>query len=227
MKIKSALYINGSTRPGKTTSDSIARFMISQFEPMGVAGHRYQVSELIRHPETFDTVVQILRDTDLLIMVIPLNVDSLSYPTILLMERLAALKDTGLFNGKKMAGIVHSGYPEHTQRQPSIDICHCFSEEMGMEWLGGIGFGGTSLIGGRDLQTVGFLTKGMRKTLSEMVFDLAGGQPLSAKTIKMSKKSVLPIPTTILCWMINRMVSKQMKEKGITEEAAFAQPFSD
>lgn len=225
--MKSVLYINGSTRPGKTTSDSIARFMMSRFEPMGVTGHRYQVSQLIREPESFDTIVKTLREAQLIIMVIPLNVDSLSYPTILLMERWAALKDTGLFEGKKMAAIVHSGYPEQSQRQPSIDICRCFSEEMGMEWLGGVGFGGTSLIGGRDLETVGFFTKGMRKTLTEMVSDLAKEQPLSAHTIKMGNKSILPIPIPVMCWMINRMVKKQMKEKGITKEAASARPFSE
>ncbi len=221
------LFINGSTRPGKTTSDSIARFIMEKLKPMGVEGTRYQVSELIKRPESIRTLLQLINEAELLVMIIPLNVDSLSFPTILLMEQMASFKEKGLLKGKKTAAIVHSGYPEEAQRKPALSICRCFAEEMDMEWLGGVGFGGTSLIAGRDLVDVGFLTKGLRKTLAEMAVSFREGSPLSQKTYKRANKSVLPIPTTLLCRLINHMVRKQMKEKRITEEAAFSQPFCE
>jgi hypothetical protein len=131
------------------------------------------------------------------------------------MEQLSQKTGQDFWKDKKMAAVIHSGYPQDIQRKASFAICENFAEEMGMEWLSGIGFGGSPIIDGKPLEEVGRFTKWMRKALEEMAASLEKGEQVSEEAEKYAQKHFPSIPLWILKIMLNLKVRMDARKNGV------------
>ncbi|MEC9488331.1 MAG: hypothetical protein UMV23_02465 [Halanaerobium sp.] len=222
MKKKQVVCLIGSTRGSKTTSESIVDYLQKQLANGNIQLKKFRVCQVFALEEEMNQFIAVLAGSDMLLLSSPLYVDSLPYPVLGVMEELSRKIRRESWSGKEMMAIIHSGYPEPIQRKACLDICRCFAEEMGLKWLGGIGFGGTSIIGGQPLEEMGRFSKWLRKALEEMAPAIIEGEPIPARARETSHKNFLPLPKPLLKVLLNAVMRRTAKKKGID---IYARPY--
>ena len=222
MKRKKVTALLGSTRGEKTVTESIANYIKQEFKNYEINLVKYRAHQIFQDDKAISAFIKDLKDSEVFLIVSPVYVHSLPYPVIHLMERIEGLTNKKFWQDKFMAAVIHNGYPKEIQRKSSKEICHNFSKEMGSQWLGAIGFGGSPLIDGKPLEDVGWFTKNMRKSLDEFCKDIFNHNKLSSKAKKYEKKHFPPIPLFILKFLMNFLNKKQAKENGID---LYARPY--
>jgi hypothetical protein len=102
---------------------------------------------------------------DLVVLVSPVYVDSLPGPVVRAMEQVA-MRRTGVTGGKPaFAAVVCCGFPEPRHTELALAMCKIFSDETGMRWLGGLGFGMGETLGGKTPDEAGGTAFVMRLAL--------------------------------------------------------------
>jgi multimeric flavodoxin WrbA len=220
-EVKCVTALTGSTRGVKTASESIIDYLDARLGE-GVQIKKYRAHQIFQDEVQKESFIKYLEKSDLILICSPVYVHSLPYPLVSLMEQLSRETDKDFWQNKKMMAVIHNGYPEDIQRKPSFEICRNFAEEMGMEWLGGIGFGGSPIIDGKPLEELGWFTKWMRRALDEMSNSIKTGEEISEKTRKFASKHFPSIPLWILKPLMNLRIKSMARKKGID---LFAQPY--
>jgi hypothetical protein len=117
-------------------------------------------------------------------------------------------------------GIAHSGFPEPVQRQAELRTMRLFAARMGWPWMGGIGCGGTSPIDGRPLEEAGMFSRQLRRVLPLVAADISAGRELSARAVRLTEKSPLPLPRGMLIRLVSLRTRKAARDAGLDLEAA-------
>lgn len=221
-KIKNITVLTGSTSGRKTASESMVNYLAAKLENKAIILNKYRAHQIFQAEDKVKLFMDHLEMSELLLICAPVYVDSLPYPLISLMEQLSMKTANQFWENKKMMVIIHSGYPEDIQRKASFAICENFADEMGMQWLGGIGFGGSPIIEGRPLDEVGGFAKWMRRSLDEMSKSIITGSEISDEAKKYAQKHFPSIPLWILKIMLNLKVKNMAKKNGIN---LYEQPY--
>lgn len=223
-KNEKIIALLGSTRGEKTVTESIINYMIGKVKDKNVSIEKYRAYQIFNDEKRLDIFINSLRTSDLLIICSPVYVHSLPYPLIVVMEKLAGRLNREFWANKQMLSIIHNGYPQAIQRKASMEICENFAGEVGLEWLGGIGFGGSPIIDGRALEEVGSFTKWMRKALDELILTTLDGIPVSERAYKYADKHFPSIPLWILKILMNLKLKQQARKEGVN---IYQQPYLD
>ena len=214
-KIKNITVLTGSTRGRKTASESMVNYLAAKLENECISLKMYRAYQIFQIEDEVQLLIKHLKTSDMLLICSPVYVDSLPYPLINLMEQLSKVISDEFWQNKKMMVIIHSGYPKDIQRKASLAICKNFADEMGMQWLGGIGFGGSPIIDGKPLEDVGRFTKWMRMSLDEMSKSILAGSKISDKANRYAAKHFPSIPLWILKVMLNLKAKSMAKKNGV------------
>ncbi len=217
MKQKKVIALLGCTRAGKTTTESIVDYMIKNIENNDIQIDKYRADQIYNVDSKLAGFIEVLSECDMLLVCSPVYVHSLPYPLLCIMEQLAKELDKNFWDNKKMIAIIHNGYPQPIQRKTCFEICENFADQMGIKWLGGIGFGGSPIIDGRPLEKVGSYTKWMRRSLDELCSSsIVQGKEVTAKAEKLADKHFPSfIPLWILKVLMNMRMKQQAKEAGV------------
>jgi hypothetical protein len=153
MNMKRILLLNGSSRK-KGTSFSFSRTIKSLAEDRGSTAEIAHVIDYFDGKEDFDHLKGLIEKSDIIAMIAPLYADTLPYHDIWLMEMLA--KDfSSELKGKDFFAIGQCGFPDITRIEPLLESSRYFALETGMNWLGGLAYGGGAMLNGALLEELG------------------------------------------------------------------------
>ena len=167
-------------------------------------------------------MLQLVDESDLIILAFPLYVDCLHSQVIKTLELIAEHeKDKGVMATKRFVAISNSGFPEANHNSIALAVCRIFAKQVGFMWAGGLAMGGGGLISGRPLAEVGGAVRNQIKALEIAADALAKGEPISEKAV--SSMAKLGIPHFMYIWMGNRGWKKEAKQH-IAIEKMYDQP---
>ncbi|SET16918.1 Multimeric flavodoxin WrbA [Natronincola peptidivorans] len=216
MSEKRLLLINGSPRRGGT-SYSFARTLKKLTENVGNTAEIIHIIDYYDEKESFEELESKLQQSDIIAVVTPLYVDTLTYPNIWFFERLSDEYKTQL-KGKRFFAIAQSGFLDIKLSEPLLNSCKFFAEETGMKWLGGLAHGGGAIINGEKVENLG--RKG--KKIS-MAFKLALENILQDKMVPSRSQELLTIKISkifypLLAAFMNHMTKRNLRKHNISFE---------
>ena len=204
----------GSCRP-RCNTGAMARFLQSEMRRSQVAVHQLDLKDHLGVGPLPDEVIAGIRASDAIVLLAPVYLDTLPAPILELLVRLHEQRDALAGSRPAFYAVVHSGYLEPVHRVPALETCAHFGRAMGFDWRGGIGFGGTSPIGGAPLENLGWLTKNLRASLVLLAQAVRQGQPVPARALALAKKRPVPLPLRAIVATLNLITKRQLRAKGI------------
>lgn len=215
MDKKTIMLINGSPRK-KGTSFSFARTMKGLIEESGNKAQIIHVIDYFDNKSSIYEFKSMLSEIDIIAIISPLYVDTLPYPVIWFLEEIQNECNDELY-GKSFFALGQNGFPDSTLMQPLLETCRLFALDVGMQWLGGIGYGGGAIINGTHMENLG--RKGRKITIA---FKLLIEDVLSGKEIacKVQKKLTVKIPKILykpLALLLNQMARKEASKHGVKD----------
>jgi len=161
---------------------------------------------------------ELISQNDIIAMIAPLYSDTLPCFDIWLLEKLADECGNDL-KGKSFFAVGQCGFPDITRIEPLLDSCRLFAGETGMNWLGGLAYGGGAMLNGALLEELG--KKGENITLG---FKLALQEILQDKKIPSKSQELITIKIPKLLYRplaayLNNNARKQAREAGNVDYA--------
>ncbi len=212
MSGKKLLLLNGSPRKDGT-SYSFARTMKLIAQGWGNKAEIIHVIDYFDGKETIEHLKELITQSDIVAMSAPLYADTLPYHDIWFLEKLAAECAKEL-KGKDFFAVGQCGFPDITRIEPLTDACRFFAEDTGMNWLGGLAYGGGPMINGALMEDIGKkgekITSGFRLAL-ENVFK---GEKISIDAQNRITMNVPKIMYWPLVLLMNQMTKKQARQNG-------------
>lgn len=212
MNIKNILILNGSPRK-KGTSFSFTRTLKILAEKEGCNAQIVHVIDYFDGREELENLRELIAKSDIIGLTAPLYSDALPYVDIWMLEKLADTCAKEL-RGKSFFAIGQCGFPDITRIEPLLEECSFFAGETGMNWLGGLAYGGGSMINGanmEDLKKKGEkITKGFKLAIDNIIRGEkipTGAQDLI--TVKIPSLMYRPLAA-----LLNSMTKKRARESG-------------
>lgn len=215
MMNKRLLILNGSPRK-KGTSYSFGRTMKILFEEEGNSAEIQHVIEYFDEVKIFDDLKNSIEQSDIIALIAPLYVDTLPYPTIWFLEKLATEHKTDL-RGKSFFAIGQCGFPDITRNEPLITSCRLFAEETGMKWLGGLSYGGGAILNGELVENLGKEGRKITLAFKLALDDLSQGREISSKSQELITVKIPKILLRPLAAFLNHKSRKLGKKNGVKD----------
>ncbi|HYG56866.1 MAG TPA: hypothetical protein VD902_02195, partial [Symbiobacteriaceae bacterium] len=161
----------------------------------------------------------------LIVLSVPLYVDTAPYPVTLAMEAIAAhRRGVSLPYVQRLLAIVQCGFPESIQNETALRIYRRWAGEAGFAWAGGLGLGGGEAVNDMPLQEIGWVGRSIRRALELTADALAEGFPVPEPAVDlMARPLVAP-------WLYrlfgNRSWVQEARKHGVTDlrQRPYAQP---
>lgn len=176
---KHLLLLVGSPRK-KGTSGSFARTMQALAADQGWSSEIAFVYDYFDGRRSLEELQARIAGSDLVGLVAPLYYDTLPGAVVWLFEELWREGRSALA-GKPFFAVAQSAYPFVQLMQPLIASCRLFAEATGMEWLGGLGYGGGVLIDGTPLEEYGRRGRIISEALRVALDEVLCGRPIPAR----------------------------------------------
>ena len=192
VSIKQALFLVGSPRRAKSTSNSLGSYLMAKLEASGIKTETVYVYDMLGTDDKKAALIDAVKRADLIVLAFPLYVDSLPAPVIACLETIAAASFTGL-EAKFFVPLVNCGFPEAAHNNPALAVCREFSRETGFIWAGSLSLGsGEGLVRGVPLDKLGGPAMLIMKVLDEAGKRLASGLTIPTSLQKNWDKPVIP-----------------------------------
>jgi multimeric flavodoxin WrbA len=203
-----ALLLVGSPRQ-KGNSAKLGNALLTELNSLGAETQTIYLAQSLK---TWEKVAAGVAWTDLLVLSVPLYVDTLSAPAT---EALTRLADKAA--GKKLAVIINCGYPEVSQNLTALRICQQFAREAGCEWVGALALsmGGYSFGKG--------LSRPVVKAMKLSAQALSQGQPIPERAVTLAAR--LPMPKWLYLLVLNRTFKRIVTKHG--KAPIDARPYRD
>ena len=152
MTEKKALLLVGSPRGiEKSTSGRLGSHLLDTLKARGLGTEKVHVHAAVRSPDALASALAAVAAADLVILSVPLYVDSFPAPVIAFLENVAERRTGASSAGTGRAGLfllIQCGFPESGQNATALAIAERFAAEVGWRWLGGLTLGGVETYGG-------------------------------------------------------------------------------
>jgi hypothetical protein len=215
MEVKRLILLNGSPRK-IGTSYSFSRTISKLAEDKSIFTELVHIIEYFDGTKDFDDLKDLLSQSDIIGFIQPLYVDALPYPVIWCFEKLFN-ESKNVLQGKNCFAIGQSGFPDITLCDPLLGSCKLFATATGMNWLGGLAYGGGAIIDGRLLENLGGKGRKITKALNLSLESILLGKeiPIEAQTlltIKIPKLLYLP-----MALILNQRSRSAAKKLGVVD----------
>jgi len=218
-----ALLLVGSPRAGKSNSESIGDYLGGRLAERGVEVQRVGVGSTMPSDEKLSQIASAVDQVDLIVLAVPLYIDSVPAQVIRVMEHLVeARREVAPANRPRFAAIVNSGFPEAAHNDTALAIYRHFADHVGFEWAGGLALGGGEVIGRQPLDQTARRTRRIREALDLAAADLAEGKPLSGEAVAAMAKAA--VPKWLYLFIGGRGWKRQAREHGV-EDQLYARPY--
>jgi NAD(P)-dependent dehydrogenase (short-subunit alcohol dehydrogenase family) len=214
--------LTGSTRGGRTTSQSVGEYLAERLAERGVQFEAMRVRNALRSDQGIADMLAAIERADAFVFVFPLFISNLPAMAIRALETIAERRGEGGAR-KPFIAICQGGYPEARQSEAALAVCRQFALEVGFDWAGGLAFGGGSVIGGQPLESMGVFTKYPRQALDMTAEAIACGQPVSAEAVETAAKLLLL--TWLVLPILNAVMLLRSYQAGVLKSFR-ARPFA-
>ncbi len=208
MSEKRALLLVGSPRGvEKSTSGRLGCQLIEALGRRGFETEKIHIHAVVQSSDDLEKGLAAVDAADLIVLSLPLYVDSFPAPVIAFLEEVARRRAG---RGRvQFAMIIQCGFPEKGQNDTAVAIAERFAEEAGWTWLGALTLGGAQTYGGTADEALGRIAEA-----------LAEGRTIPHVYVR----SVMP------AWLYrlggNVMWRRQAKKLGTVKKLG-AQPYAD
>lgn len=209
---KRMLLINGSPRK-KGTSYSFSRTIKLLAEKCGGSAEIVHAIDYFDGRADISALKGLIEQNDIIAMVSSLYADTLPYPDIWLMERLASGCSEEL-KGKAFFAVGQCGFPDITRIEPLLDSCRLFALETGMNWLGGLAYGGGAMLNGALLEELGKKGEKLIKAFSLAVDSVLKGEKIGAEAQELMTVRIPKLLYRPLVVYLNSNAKKLARESG-------------
>lgn len=197
-KVTKAVLIVGSPKGFKSTSFSLGNYLLETLGEKGLDTRVIILESRVVSPPDQEALLADINSCELLILAVPLYVDSLPADVIKLME---ILRDKRLADKERketlLCPIVNSGFPEAVQSKTALAIFKQFAMETGFQWTGGLALGGGGAIEGKPLKSMGGMARNITKSLDKAGQALAEGRNIPQEAVDLMAKPI------VLKWMLS------------------------
>ena len=132
----------------RSTSYRLGRVVLDVLKERGFATDAIHVHSAMRSSDDLERALAAVATADLVIMSLPLYVDSFPAPVIGMLEKIA---DRRAGAGRvQFALVIQCGFPESSQNAVALSVAERFAAEAGWEWLGALSLGGLETYGSAD-----------------------------------------------------------------------------
>ncbi|MCX6093302.1 MAG: NAD(P)H-dependent oxidoreductase [Candidatus Bipolaricaulota bacterium] len=140
MAERRALLLIGSPRGiGHSTSDRLGGRVLDVLKEHGFLTEKLHVHAAMASPQELESALAVIGAADMVILSLPLYVDSFPAPVIAFLEQIAERR---IGAGRaRLFVIIQCGFPEKEQNATALAIAERFAAEAGWSWLGGVGLG--------------------------------------------------------------------------------------
>jgi hypothetical protein len=217
--------LTGSTRGGKTTSQSVSEYLAERLAERGVQSETMRARSALKSEQGTADMLAAIERADVFVLVFPLFISNLPAMAIRALETIAAHRaERGNGDGeqKPFIAICQGGYPEARQSEAALAVCQQFAGEAGFEWAGGLAFGGGAVIGGQPLEKMGAMTKYPRQALDMAAEAIACGQPVPDQAVATMAKLLLP--AWLIPPLLNAVMLLRLRQAGVLKSFR-ARPF--
>jgi D-serine deaminase-like pyridoxal phosphate-dependent protein len=160
MTEKKALLLVGSPRGiDRSTSGRLGGRLLDALKERGFETDKLHVHAAVRSPDALASALAAVAAADLVILSLPLYVDSFPAPVIAFLEKVAERR-----TGADRAGLfllIQCGFPESEQNATALAIAERFAAEVGWRWLGGLALGGVETYGGSAHEVLDLIGKAL------------------------------------------------------------------
>jgi hypothetical protein len=218
--------LTGSTRGGRTTSQSVGEYLAGGLAERGVQAGAMRVRSALKSEQRTVDMLAAIEQADVFVLVFPLFISNLPAMAIRALEIVAAHRAerrNGDGGRKSFVAICQGGYPEARQSEAALAVCQQFAREVGFEWAGGLAFGGGAVIGGQPLESMGVFTKHVRQALDMTAEAIASGQPVPDEAVETMAKLLLP--TWLTPPILNAVMLLRLYQAGVLKSFR-ARPFA-
>ncbi len=183
-----ALLLVGSPRGKKSTSTSLALYLMDNLEQKGINSEILWINRQVVSEERILEMLEAVDRADIIVLTAPLYDDCQPAIVTKTMEAIAA-REIIKENGKKrFFPIINSGFPEPEQiTAVAIAIYHKFAITVGFKWAGSLAIGsGEALRGsaGKSLEDLGKMAGKVKKALDEISSALAAENSYPDKSLR-------------------------------------------
>ncbi len=222
------LLLNGSPRPGASTSESLLTYLDEELEKLGVSTQALKLTKAVRSEERTAELLAAIDGSDLVVLAFPLYWDSLPGHVVRACELIArhraaspagAAPDRVAPGGPApgaaarpgFAAIVQGGFPEAEQNAVALEICRHFAAAADLEWAGGLALGGGGMIDGAPLRKLGGRVKTAMQALDQTAAAFAAGRPVPDEAVRLMAKNP---PAIVIRFGANSHFRSQHKKQG-------------
>lgn len=194
MTTRKAVLLIGSPRGEQSTSRILGGRLLERLAERGVAAETHFILRAFESEDKAAALFSAVEGADIVVFAFPLYVDHLPAPVIWVCEEIARRrKDSNPATRPLLACLVQCGFPETHQNQPAADIMHRFADLAGFEWAGGLIMGMGGAAAGRPLpKKPSGVLHNVILGLDKAAVDLAEGRPVSAGTIALVGRKLMP-----------------------------------
>ncbi|WP_243311944.1 NADPH-dependent FMN reductase [Fundidesulfovibrio agrisoli] len=130
---------------------------------------------------------------DTVVLSAPVYVDSPPAQVLKALEFLAAEPWRG-DEPKRFCALFCCGFPEASHTAICLDVSRIFARKAGLEWAGGLGFGGSGALGGQSLAARGRMAAPVARALDMAAQALTDGRPVPPEARELAAKPLIPKP---------------------------------
>lgn len=211
-----ALLLVGSPRGRRSSSTSVGSYLLNLVQERGLETETLWIREQLTNDERTSQMLDAISGADIVILTAPLYDDCQPYLVTRTMELIADQEDMA---GKRFIPIVNCGFPEAEHiTAVAIPIYRKFASMVGFEWVGSLAIGGGEMlqgVQGKQLDEIGSVANGLKRTLGEIAEALVSGTSYSDESIIAYPRFFLnPIMTKIMVWINNRSWKSQAEKNG-------------
>lgn len=187
------LLLIGSPRTENSSSESIGNYLCNRLDNQKFSISIAYTHRLFLREDKYEDLLNMINNSDLIILSFPLYVDQLPAPVIKIFEIIKKNKEKITKRSQKsFVTISNSGFPESSQSNLAIRICQNFANDIGFKWKGGLKFASGEIIHGRDLEELGKMTDNLKKGLEIAAKDLSTDKPISQEAIDLVAEKTMP-----------------------------------
>lgn len=225
MSAPRAVLLVGSARPsGTSTSEALGRALLRRLEAGGAETRIFFASHC-RSDERLAELVDAVGSCDMFVLATPMYVDALPYLVVRAFERIAAVRSrpgAAPPARPRFLAIVNCGFPESAQTRTALDICRLFAVQAQLELAGALGLGGGETLQGKAPESLGWLTRHLRRALDLAAAALLADRPVPEKAVELMARPIIPALGYVL--VAERQWRKQARRWGV-EAQMNARPY--
>lgn len=204
----------GSPKKKNSSSAALGLYLCNQLD-----SHKFVYQEICLRSVLFEQennpsywLDDVLK-SDVIIFSSPLYIDCLPSYVFQAFERIyQERKEAGNPKDMQFLSIINSGFPESSQSQIALDICHHFARASKMKWLGGLPLGAGFILAGKDLRKMGWLVRNIKKSLDLSAIAINQGEAIPDEAIRLMGKPILG--KKLFRWLGNMGFKQMAKRKG-------------